>query len=434
MRFVISNAHIIDPDSGYNAVSNLYVHKKKIAHIGQTPPAGFTADHTIDASGQFLFPGIIDLAAYLREPGQEFKASMESETLAAVSAGITQLFYMPEPLTSIDNMPMVKLIMKQGRALKKARVKVIGAITQDLAGEQLTNMGGLKYAGCAGVSNQRQPFASTRTLRMAMDYAATFDLPLFLHPIEHSLTGSGCVHEGFVATRMGLPGIPVAAETTAVAQIITLIEELDIPVHLCRLSAANSVEMVRAAKQRGLSVTADVAAHQLFLTEMDISDFNPLCHVQPPLRSERDMEALRHGVADGTIDAICSDHQPHEIDAKLAPFQQTEPGISALETLLPLVMRLVEENSMPIETAIASVTIRPATITRSKQGRLQPGKKADFTLFDPDDFWQLRADELLSQGKNTPFEGWSFSGRSSKTYIKGKCVFDRKNIAHKKGG
>lgn len=425
MKLAVNNAHIIDPASGLNEVSNLYITNSKFAHIGNTPPDGFTAEQTIDASSQYLFPGIIDLAAYLRDPGQEFKASIESETRAAVSGGITQLFYMPEPHTSIDNMPMVNLILKRAKAQKKARVKVIGAITQELKGEQLTNMGGLKYAGCAGVSNQRQAFSSTHTLRMAMDYAATYDLPLFLHPIDHALCGDGCAHEGPVATRMGLPGIPVAAETTAAAQIISLAEELGTSVHLCRLSAANSVELVRRAKQRGLPVTADVAAHQLFLTEMDISDFNPLCHVQPPLRSQRDLEALRQGVADGTIDAICSDHQPHEIDAKLAPFQQTEPGISALETLLPLVMRLAEEKSMSMETAIASITHRPATITGSKQGSLKIGKKADFTVFDPTDFWQLRAKDLLSQGKNTPFEGWSFSGRCSKTFIRGKCVFDR---------
>ena len=423
----IIGARIIDPDSGLNEVKNLYISGKKIAHIGSNVPESFKADQTINATGLLLLPGIIDLSVYLRDPGQEFKASIESESYAAVSAGITQMYYMPEPATSIDNMPTVNLILKRAKAQKKTRIDVIGAITQGLKGTQLTNMGGLKYAGCAGVSNQRQAFSSTRTLRMAMDYAATFELPLFLHPIDHALMGDGCVHEGAISTRMGLPGIPVAAETTAVAQIITLAEELEIAVHLCRLSAANSVELVRVAKQKGLPITADVAAHQLFLTDMDISDFDPLCHVQPPLRSQRDLEVLRQGVADGTIDAICSDHQPHEIDAKLAPFQQTEPGISSLETLLPLAMRLAEEGAMPIEAAIASVTSKPAQVAGVKRGRLQEGLQADFTLFDPDDMWQLNAAEMLSQGKNTPFHGWSFSGRSAQTFVKGKCVFDRKN-------
>ncbi len=424
----IINAQIIDPDSGFNQISNLYINGKTIAHIGSTAPDSFIADVTIDAKDQLLLPGIIDLSAYLRDPGQEFKASIESESYAAVSAGITQLYYMPEPETCIDSMPTVNLILKRGKAEKKARIDVIGAITQSLQGEQLTNMGGLKYAGCAAVTNQRQAFSSSRTLRLAMDYAATFDLPLFLHPIDHALMGDGCVHEGAIATRIGLPGIPVAAETTAVSQIITLAEELDVTVHLCRLSAANSVELVRTAKQKGLPVSADVAAHQLFLTDMDISDFNPLCHLQPPLRSQRDLEALRSGIADGTIDAICSDHQPHEIDAKLAPFQQTEPGMSALETLLPLTMRLVEEGAMTLETAIASITHRAANTIRNKQGRIQEGLQADFTLFDPNDLWLLQTSEMLSQGKNTPFEGWGFNGRSTKTFVKGECVFDRKKL------
>lgn len=425
MKIIISNAQIVDPDSGFNEKANLYIDGKMIVHRGSDAPDGFIEDEKIDATGQMLLPGIIDLSTYLREPGQEFKASIETESRAAVSAGITRLYAMPEPQTSIDNMPMVNLIRKRAKAEKKARVGVIGAITQGLKGKQLTNMGGLKYAGCAGVTNQRQAFKNTNTLRMAMDYAATFNLPLFLHPIDHALVGHGVVHEGAIATRMGLPGIPVAAETTAVAQIIALAEELNVAVHLCRLSAANSVELVRTAKQKGFSVTADVAIHQLFLTDMDISDFNPLCHVQPPFRSQRDLEALRKGVADGTIDVICSDHQPHEVDAKLAPFQQTEPGISALETLLPLVMRLVDDNYVSLETAIASVTSKPAKITSNSEGKVQAGKPADFTLYDDNDMWKLKALELVSQGKNTPFDGWVFGGRSTKTFVKGKCVFDR---------
>ncbi|HEC04953.1 MAG TPA: dihydroorotase [Thiothrix sp.] len=424
-KTAIINAQIVDPDSGRNELGNLYIDGKIIAHIGTTPPDGFTADQTIDATDQILLPGVIDLSTYLREPGQEFKATIESESYAAVSAGITQLYYMPEPETCIDNMPLANLVLKRGKTEKKARINAIGAITQGLKGEQLTNMGGLKYAGCAAVTNQRQAFANTNTLRMAMDYSATFDLPLFLHPIDHALMGKGCVHQGAISTRVGLPGIPSTSETTAVAQIITLAEELNVSVHLCRLSASGSVELVRTAKQKGLPVTADVAAHQLFLTDFDISCFDPLCHVQPPFRSQRDLDALRNGVADGTIDAICSDHQPHEIDAKLAPFQQTEPGISALETLLPLTMRLVEEGAMPLETAIASITSRAAKTIRDRQGKLQVDLQADFTLYDPNDLWRLSTEKMLSQGKNTPFAGWSFSGRSSRTFVKGECVFIR---------
>lgn len=428
MKIAITNARIVDPSTQRDEVSNLYLHKKTIVHIGATAPDGFIAHQTIEANQQLLIPGIIDIAVTLREPGQEFKATIESESNAAVSVGITQMYAMPEPKTVIDSMAMVKLIRGKAKTIKKARIGLIGAATKNLDGKQLSNMGGLKHAGCAGVSNNRQSFANTRTLRMVMDYAATYELPLFFHPIDHSLAGQGCVHEGAISTRMGLPAIPVAAETVAVAQVLALIEELGVRVHLCRLSTANSVDMVRQAKAKGLAVTADVSAHQLFLTEMDISDFNPLCHVQPPLRSQRDLQALRQGVADGTIDVICSDHQPHEVDAKLAPFQQTEAGISALETLLPLTLRLVEEKVMSLTQALACITCNAAHVMGNhKQGCLQVGKKADFVLIDPNDFWQLQPHTMQSKGQNTPFAGWGFTGKVTQTFVAGKCVYTQNN-------
>lgn len=424
MKIAIMNARLIDPETQLDEHTNLYLDNKKIAYIGDTAPDTFTADETIDAQGKIIFPGIIDIAVNLREPGQEFKATIESESQAAVSSGITHMYCMPEPATVIDSMAMVKLIRSKAKTAGKARISSIGAATKDLKGEQLSNMGGLKYAGCVGVSNHRQSFANTRTLRMVMDYAATYDLPLFFHPIDYSLMGEGCVHEGAVATRAGLPGIPVAAETVAVAQVLALVEELGVRVHLCRLSTANSIELLRQAKAKGLTVTADVSAHQLFLTHMDVSDFNPLCHVQPPFRSQRDLDALRRGLVEGTIDAICSDHQPHEIDAKLAPFQQTEPGISALETLLPLTMRLVEEGVMTLPDALACISIKAAKVmSNDNQGRLQQGMKADFVIYDPEALWELRPENMQSKGKNTPFAGWSFTGKVVKTFVNGKCVY-----------
>jgi dihydroorotase len=423
MKTAILNARIIDPETQRDEITNLYIHKKIITHIGAVAPDDFTADQTLNADQHLLIPGIIDIAVTLREPGQEFKATIESESHAAASAGITHMYAMPEPKTAIDSMAMVKLIRSKAKTVNKTYIGMIGAATKNLAGKQLSNMGGLKHAGCVGVSNNRQPFADTRTLRMAMDYAATYELPLFFHPLDHSLAGQGCVHEGAVSTRAGLPGIPVAAETVAVAQVLALVEELGVRVHLCRLSTANSVDMVRQAKAKGLAVTADVAAHQLFLTDMDVSDFNPLCHVQPPLRSQRDLTALRQGLVDGTIDAICSDHQPHEIDAKLAPFQQTESGISALETLLPLTMRLVEEKILSLSEALACISIKAAKIMGNKQGRLQEGKRADFVLIDPTAFWELQTHEMQSKGKNTPFSGWSFTGKVVKTFVAGHCVY-----------
>jgi dihydroorotase len=421
-NIVIQGGRIIDPASQRDEIANLYIRGKSIVAIGQTEPDGFVPHTVVDAKDKWVFPGVVDLAANLREPGQEYKAEIATETRAAAHAGITCLCCMPEKAIPIESMPTVNLIRKRGKVAGYSHIKVIGAITKDLGGEQLTNMGGLKYAGCVGVSNNREPFLNTHVLRMSMEYAATYDLTLFLHPIDQTLAAKGCAHEGAIATRMGLPAIPVAAETTALAKILALVEQTGVRTHICRLSTANSVKLIAQAKQDKLPVTADVAAHQLFLTDMDICDFNPLCHVQPPLRTNRDMQALRQGVADGTIDVICSDHQPHEIDAKMAPFQQTESGISALETLLPLTLRLVEEKVMSLHQALASVTQNPARIICTKKGMLQQGNKADFVIYDPDELWEFKLENMQSQGKNTPFSGWNFNGKVSQTYIKGKQV------------
>lgn len=431
MNVLIKNGRVIDPSSGFDDIADLYIKDQQIIarlssqndSASNIPPASFVADTTIDASEQWILPGIVDLAATLREPGQEQKATIHTETRAAAHAGITHLCYMPEPNSPIDSMATVNLIRKRAEASPYAHVDIIGALTVGLNGKQLSNMGGLKAAHCIGVSNNRSALADTRILRLAMDYANSFDLTLFLHPIDHALQGSGCANEGEVSTRMGLRGIPVAAETSSMATIFSLIEQTGARVHLCRLSSARSVRMLRMAREQGLNVTADVAAHQLFLTEFDVSDFNPLCHVQPPLRTEQDKECLRQGIADGTINAICSDHQPHDIDAKLAPFQLTEPGISSLETLLPLTLRLVEEGVTTLEQAIKSISSHPAAILgNSKIGGLDIGQQADMIIYNPNDLFELTKESLRSQGKNTPFIGWNFSGRIVDTLIGGVSV------------
>jgi dihydroorotase len=256
-----------------------------------------------------------------------------------------------------------------------------------------------------------------------MEYAATHELTVFVYPLEHALAAGGYMHEGEVSARLGFPAIPSAAETVAVAQTLALASHTGARVHFCRLSARLSVKLIRQGKESGLDITADVAAHQLFLTEVDVSDFNPLCHVMPPLRSLRDRDALREGLADGTIDAICSDHQPHEIDAKLAPFQQTEPGIAGLETLLPLTLRLVEENVLTLPEALRKLTSNPARIIGSEAGRIAVGAPADLVLFNPDSLWELDLNRSHSAGKNTPFAGWNFSGAVQQTFVAGKRVF-----------
>jgi dihydroorotase len=420
---LIKNARIIDPQFKMDEVTDLAIKRNKILGVGKTIPADFEPSKTINAKGLWLLPGIVDLSAYLREPGQENKTRIPFETYSAVSAGITTICCMPEKASPIDSGATVKLIKSKAKQAGFAKVSVIGALTEKLVGEQLSHMGSLKYVGCVGLSQGHESIKDLATLRKAMEYAATYELPLFLHPIEHSLMSSGGMHEGALSTRLGLPPIPVAAETAAIAQTLTLVEQTHTPVHFCRLSTADGVKMLAQAKENGLPVTADVAAHQLFLTEMDVSDYNPLCHTIPPLRSERDRDALREAVSNGVIDAICSDHQPHEIDAKLAPFEETSPGISGFETLLPLVLRLVEENILSLDQAIAYITYQPAKLVNLNAGSLKAGNSADFSLFDPKNFWQLEPENLLSEGKNTPFSGWSFQGKTSMTFVKGKEVF-----------
>lgn len=423
-HMLIKNAQIINPATKLDKVTNIAIKGNKIAGIGNSIQNNFKATETIDAKGHWVLPGIVDLSAYLREPGQENKTRIPFETYSAASAGITRICCMPEPLCAIDSGAMVKLIRNKVKKAGYSKVSVIGALSQNLKGEQLSHMGSLKYVGCVGLSQGHAAIKDLSTLRKAMEYAVTFDMPLFLHPIDHSLMVTGGMHEGPLSTRLGLNPIPVAAETAAMAQILTLVEQTQSPVHFCRLSSADSMKMLKQAKESGLPVTADVAAHQLFLTEMDVCDYNPLCHTVPPLRSERDRDALRQAASDGLLDAICSDHQPHEIDAKLAPFEETSPGISAFETLLPLTMRLVEEKILTTTQAISYLTDKPANLIRKESGSLEVGRAADFSIYDPNEFWQLDTEKMTSRGKNTPFSGWGFSGKTIKTFVRGKKVFE----------
>ncbi|MGB1311538.1 MAG: dihydroorotase, partial [Leucothrix sp.] len=364
-----------------------------------------------------LLPGLVDLGAYVRH--QELTATVESESVAAAKAGITRLCCMPEYAKPTDSTAEVKLIKEKASACGKVWFEVIGAMTVGLKGEQLTNMGGLKKAGCIGVSQGHHKFASLDIMRKAMEYARTCDLRLFLHPLEYGLIGKGCAHEGAMATRLGLPGIPVTSETIALSNILLMAEQTDSRVHVCRLSSAAGVDMVRQAKERGVDVTADVAAHQLHLSELDIKDYNPLCYTLPPLRAQSDQQALRQAVSEGVIDAICSDHQPHNVDAKLAPFQEASPGISALETLLPLSMELVQQDVLSLETAISSLSANPSKIINRPMG-LSVGSDADLLLYDPEMAWTLEAGQMASHGKNTPFIGRHFVGKVLQTYVGGE--------------
>ena len=418
---LIKNGRLIDPANQIDRITNLYIVDGRIIAIDEAP-SGFELQQTIDATNHWVIPGIIDLCARLREPGLEFKANITSETIAAAASGITTLCVPPDTDPVIDEPAVVELIHRQAENAGHGNVITLGALTAGLRGEHLSEMASLKTAGCVGLSNAKQPVQNLLIQRRAFEYAATHGITIFIEANDISLANNGCAHEGPIATRLGLPAIPVSAETTAIAQQLELIEESGVSAHFCRLSTARSVEMIAQAKARGLNVTADVAAHQLHLTEMDISSFNSYCHVIPPLRSERDRNALRTGLLSGAINAICSDHQPHESDAKLAPFPSTEPGISALETLLPLTLKLVEMDVITIDRAIASLTSEPAAILGINAGTLSPGQIADICIINPELEWQLDTSRMLSLGLNTPFEGWGFKGKVSHTIINGDLV------------
>ena len=424
MSVLIENARIIDPADGFDAVAPLCVQGSEILARGQIPD-GFEPRRRIDGSGLWLIPGLIDLAARMREPGEEHKATIASETLAAAHGGITSVVIPPDTDPPIDSPAEIELIARRARQACGVRVHTLGALTHQLEGQQLAEMAALMQAGALGVSNAHRPLASLLVLRRALEYATTFGLTTVLAAQDASLTGSGCMHEGAVCTRLGLSGIPEAAETAALGAILALVEETGARVHVARLSTRRGAEMIAKARAEGLPVSADVAAHQLFLTEMDLAEYDPNCHVIPPLRGQRDRDGLRAAVARGEIGAICSDHQPHEADAKLGPFAGTRPGISGLETLLPLTLRLVEDGLLGLHEALARVTTGPADILGLDQGRLSAGAAADFVLYDPGAMLEIRRGDWLSAGHNSPFFDWTFSGAVRETWVAGRPAWSR---------
>lgn len=418
----IRNGRLIDPGNGIDAETDLFILDGKVEAAGQKPK-GFAPDLDIDAAGCVVCPGLVDIGVRLREPGYEHKGSIGTETAAAAKGGITSLCCLPDTDPVIDSAAVAALITRKANQKGKARVHPIGALTEGLNGQLLASMGELKKAGCVALSNAEHPLASALVQRRAMEYATTFDFLLLLRPEEASLRDDGCVHEGAVGARLGLPGIPEAAETVAIALDLALARHTDCRVHFHAISSAGAVRLLRQARDERLPCTSDVPVHQLHLTEMDVDGFDSYCHVIPPLRTLEDRNALRRAVAEGAIQAICSDHQPHDRDAKMAPFPATEPGISGLETLLPLTLRLVGEGVLELSQAIALLTSGPADIMGLPLGRLHPGAEADICIFDPERPWILNADSMLSRGRNTPFIGWEFQGQVTHTLLRGRLAY-----------
>lgn len=418
----IKNGRLIDPAQQLDAMQDIFIIDGKIAALDK-PPANFKSELTIDAKQQIVCPGLIDMQVRMREPGQEHKATIASESLAAVKGGITSVCYPPDILPINDHPAITEFLLNRAQQTQKINLWPIAALTQQLKGEQLTEMAALKAAGCVGVSNANEPITDTRVWRRAFEYAATVDLPVLLRPEDYWLAKNGCVHEGIVATRLGLPAIPAAAEVNAVAQALILAEITGVRLHLSQLSTAAAVELLIQAQAKSLPVTADVAVHQLFLTEMDIDNFNSACHVRPPLRSLSDQYALREAVKNGSIQAICSDHEPQDSDAKLRPFAQTAPGISGLETLLSLCWRLTHKDFMTPMAVLSALTQGPAAILHLPVGTLSLHQQADICIFDPQQTWSVDINQWTSKGKNTPFLNWEMFGKVTWTLKSGNVVY-----------
>jgi len=422
MNIQIKNGRLIDPKNNLDAKQDVFIAAGKVVAVGNAP-AGFVADKVIDATGLVVAPGLIDLAARLREPGYEYMATLESEMQAAVAGGITSLACPPDTDPPLDEPGLVEMLKHRARNLNQAHLYPVGALTSALKGQELTEMAELADAGCVAFSQADAPLTDTRVLLRAMQYAATFDFSVWLRPQDSFLAKNGVAHDGEVATRCGLPAIPVCAETIALSTMLALAQETGARLHICRVSSAAGVELIRAAKQQGLPVTCDVSMNHVHLSEMDIGFFDPNCHLMPPLRSLRDRAALRAGLLDGTIDAICSNHAPVDEDAKQLPFAEAEAGATGLELLLPLVLKWAQQEKLTLSGALARATLQPAQILGLGAGHLSVGAAADVCVFDPETYWKVEPAALKSQGKNTPFTGLEVQGRVRYTLVDGQIVY-----------
>ncbi|BEP50836.1 MULTISPECIES: dihydroorotase [Variovorax] len=425
MNILISNGRVVDPASGIDKKTDIAIADGKIAGIGRTP-AGFEAERTLDATGCVVAPGLVDLAARLREPGYEHEGMLESEMAAAIAGGVTSLVCPPDTDPVLDEPGLVEMLKFRAEKLQGARLFPLGALTRSLAGGVLTEMAELTEAGCIGFSQADVPLADTQVLQRALLYASTFGYTVWLRPQDRDL-GKGVAASGPLATRLGLSGVPVSAETIAIFTIVELMKSTGARVHLCRISSAAGVALVRAAKAQGLPLSCDVSINSLHLADTDIGFFDSRARLNPPLRQQGDRDALSAALADGTIDALVSDHTPVEADAKTLPFAEAEPGATGLELLLPLALQWGERSGAGIVRALEVITSAPAQLLAAADagtgiGRLAEGGVADLCVFDPGLEWQVQPDALKSQGKHTPFSGYPLVGRARHTLVAGRVV------------
>lgn len=423
MKIRIKGGRVIDPASGRDELADVYIDGNTIAAIGRQPK-GFKAAREIDASERVICPGFTELGARLREPGAEHKATIASELVAAASGGFTTVCCTPDTDPVIDTPAVVELINQRARGVRGARVRCIGALTQDLEGTVLAEMHALKSIGCVGVSNAGRAIRDTGVLKNALAYAATLGLTVFLDAEDPWLGAAGVMHEGATSTRTGLAGVPGAAELIGLARDLVLVAESGAKAHFRTLSTAQSVTYLRDARKAGLEVSADVGIAHLHLTDGDITNHDSSCHVRPPLRDARDRDGLRRGLARGRIDALSAHHEPHDADAKAAPFAASAPGISGFDTFLPLVLSLVRGGVIELGVALAAAAVAPARILGIDGGTLSPGAVADICVFDANREWTVDHTTLRSHGHNTPFLGQKLRGRVTHTLVGGRLVYE----------
>ena len=430
MKILIQNGRVIDPASGFDAIADVAIAAGRVLSIG-TAPSGFAAAHTIDAAGCLVIPGLVDLAARLREPGHEHEGMLASELAAAVAGGVTSLVCPPDTDPVLDEPGLVEMLRFKAENLHQARVLPLGALTRGLHGEVLTEMLQLTEAGCIGFGQAEVPLANTQVMQRALQYARSFGYTVWLRPQELYL-GKGVAASGPLATRMGLSGVPVAAETIALHTIFELVRATGTRVHLCRISSAAGVELVRQAKAQGLPVSCDISINSLHLTDLDVGYFDSRTRLNPPLRQQADRAALRAALADGTVDALVSDHTPVGADEKDLPFAEAEPGATGVELLLSLALKWAQADGVPLAHALACVTSNSAAVLGASVGelagslgRLHVGGVADICVFDPQTAWQVQPQALRSQSKHTPYAGYELPAQVRATLVGGRLAFER---------
>ena len=423
MKILIKSGRVVDPANKIDEKLDILVVDGRISELAANIDSGDA--EVINAAGLIVTPGLVDMHTHLRDPGYEYKEDIVSGTRAAAAGGVTSVACMPNTSPVNDNLAITKYIINKAQEQGSANVFPIGSITKGMDGELLTEMGELKACGCVGFSDDGLPVKNGEMMRRGLEYANTFGVPIFTHAEDMSLVAGGCMNEGPVSTELGLKGIPWVAEDAVTARDIMLADLTGAHLHVCHVSTKGSVELVRHAKARGVRVTCEAAPHHFMLTDESIRGYDANFKMNPPLRSQGDVDAVRAGLADGTIDAIATDHAPHHVDEKNVEFAIAMNGVVGLETLLPLTLSLVAEKVLNLSQAIALLTCQPAEILGIDRGALAVGAVADITLINPNKEWTVEADKLHSKSKNTSFDGRTVRGYAVRTILAGKTVFER---------